>query len=358
MENKSRQTLSGITKNLDSQKGGMARAEALSALERRAIAQKAAGVRWSKAKAELDAPIATHVGTLKIGDMELTCAVLKDGKRVISERGLLSALGISRGGALSEARKNEEGEAILPLYVAYKNLRPFISEELMGLLNSPIKYQSDVKDGVLMYTANGVDAELIPRICEVWLQARDARVLRPNSAQERVAANADIIIRGLARVGIIALVDEATGYQHDRARNALAKILEEFIAKELRPYIRTFPIEFYQELFRLRNMPFDGTVKSPPFIGTLTNNIIYKRLAPGVLEELKKKNPSNNGRRKNKHFQFLTEDKGQPKLLQHLSAVVVLMKISNTYEEFEEVLNKALPIKVSMPLFDLPQEDK
>jgi hypothetical protein len=39
------------------------------------------------------------------------------------------------------------------------------------------------------------------------------------------------LLRGFARVGIIALVDEATGFQRDRTKDALSKILEAYIAK-------------------------------------------------------------------------------------------------------------------------------
>jgi len=74
--------------------------------------------------------------------------------------------------------------------------------------------------------------------------------------QEHIAEQREILVRGFARVGIIALVDEATGYQEDRARDALAKILEAFIAKELRKWISTFPIDYYKELFRLRGWRF------------------------------------------------------------------------------------------------------
>ena len=97
---------------------------------------------------------------------------------------------------------------------------------------------------------------------------------------------------GLARVGIIALVDEATGYQRDRAKDSLARTLEACIAKELQPYLPTFPADFYQEMFRLRGMDYpNDTVQRPRSFGVLTKDIVYDRLAPGVLEELKKVNP-------------------------------------------------------------------
>lgn len=344
---------------LNASKGGQARAQQLSADERKAIAQKAAQSRWAKKREEGEPSRATHMGTLKIGSLELPCAVLNGGERVISERGLLGALGIQVGGTLAVAAKDDDGGKSLPLYLGYRNLRPFISDEFAQLISTPTTYSHTVitneMGGKLTYRANGVKAELIPQICEVWLQARDAGVLR--SAQQRVATSADILMRGLARVGIVALVDEATGYQQDRARDALAKILEEFIEKELRPYVKTFPPEYYKELFRIRGLPFDGTLKQPRYIGTLTNNIIYERLAPGVLEKLKQVNPSVNGQRKNKHFQWLTENIGYPKLMQHIAAVVVLMKISKDYEGFIELLDRAIPKRVYLPLFDDYQDN-
>lgn len=315
--------------------------------------------RWEKKKT--DSPVATHMGTLKIGDLELPCAVLEGGQRVISERGFLRALTINRGGSLSTERKDDEGNQTLPMYIGYRNLRPFIPDQLADLLMKPIIYSHTVmaheNGGRLTYKANGVPAELIPQICEVWLKARDAGVLR-NAAQMRAAGAADIIMRGLALVGIVALVDEATGYQQDRARDALAKILEEFIANELRPYVKTFPPEYYKELFRLRGLKFDGTLKSPQprYIGTLTNNIVYSRLAPGVLDELKQINPSVKGQRKHKHFQWLTENIGYPKLMNHLSAVIALMKVSTDYDMFISLLDRALPKQEYYPLFDGYQE--
>jgi hypothetical protein len=109
---------------------------------------------------------------------------------------------------------------------------------------------------------------------------------------ERMIAAADLLVRALANVGIIALIDEATGFQREELLNALAKILEAFIATELRPYVRAFPIAFYDQLFRLRGLSFPkDAVQRPLYFGHLTNDIVYKRLAPNVLEELRKVTP-------------------------------------------------------------------
>jgi hypothetical protein len=74
--------------------------------------------------------------------------------------------------------------------------------------------------------------------------------------QHQIAERCELLVRGFARVGIIALIDEATGYEKDKARDAIAEILQQFIAKELQPYVRFFPAEFYENLFRLRGLEF------------------------------------------------------------------------------------------------------
>ena len=151
--------------------------------------------------------------------------------------------------------------------------------------------------------------------------------------------------RGLATVGVIALVDEATGYQRIREERALATILERFIAKELQPWTKTFDYEFYRQIFRLKGWPGPNGVARPSVIGHYTNDIVYSRLAPGVLEELRRINPtlpSGKGRR-NTHHQWFTPDLGHPKLKEHLAAVIALMKASSNWDIFMRNLNRAFP---------------
>ena len=156
----------------------------------------------------------------------------------------------------------------------------------------------------------------------------------------------EILLRGFARVGIIALVDEAAGFQSDRTSTALAKILEAFVAKELQKWVKTFPSEYYEEIFRLRDMEYaKDTVQRPRYFGVLINDIIYDRLAPGVLEELKKVNPKDEttGRRKHRHFRWLTSNIGYPKLREHLGAVIATMRMSNDWYDFKARLDKFYP---------------
>ncbi len=214
----------------------------------------------------------------------------------------------------------------LPVFLEAKNLKPFISAELQTVL-IPRIFRTD--KGI---KGEGYGAEILPAVCEVYLRARDEG--RLTQSQVAVAKQCEIFVRGLSRVGIIALVDEATGYQRDRAKDALACILEEFIAKELRPWVHTFPDEFYEHLFKLRGLSYPrDTVQRPRYFGHLTNDIIYRRLAPGVLEELKRVIPKTQAGRMKYHLhRRLTEDIGHPKLREHLASVITLMKISNSYD--------------------------
>ena len=106
--------------------------------------------------------------------------------------------------------------------------------------------------------AYGYEATVLVELCEAILAARAAGVLQPQ--QKNIAQKCEIIVRGLARVGIVALVDEATGFQEVRKRDALHKILEAYIAPELMPWTRRFPPSFYKEMFRVTAGP---TILSP-----------------------------------------------------------------------------------------------
>jgi hypothetical protein len=194
-----------------------------------------------------------------------------------------------------------------------------------------------------------VNANLIPEICEIWLKARDAGVLQPS--QEAIARKADALMRALVRVAIIALVDEATGYQEVRDRDELHRILAAYINQDMLPWSQRFPTDFYQELFRLKGWPYNPpSLKRPQIVGKITNDLIYAKLPEGVLKDLREKNPVvSGGRRRYKHHQFLTSDIGNPHLEKQVAAVTTLMRVSNTWQGFMRLFEKAYPPKVQQP---------
>jgi hypothetical protein len=266
---------------------------------------------------------------LRIGNIEIPCYVLENGMRVLSGRGMQGALGLG-----------QTHGTLLRTFLAQESLKPFINAKLAMDITNPLRFVRPGRGGKL---AVCYEATILADICDAILEARKTRHL--SDKQEFIADHCEILVRGFARVGIIALVDEATGYQQVRNRQALEEILEKFIAKELNKWAKTFPDEFYELMFHLKGWPYDPkSVKRPSIIGRYTIDLVYKRLAPGVLEELRRKNPpSEKGRRKHKYFQWLTEDVGHARLREHLAAVMALMRNATTWDRFYGSMQRALP---------------
>lgn len=296
--------------------GAKARSDKLTPERRKEIAKAASD---EKKRIAL-LPRATHASQIKIGETEIACYVLDDGRRVLSTRGIMGALGRTWRG-----RKYPGTE--LPVFLEAKNLLPFVINDLDPVL-APIEFVTDAGA-----KAEGMPAEGLPAVCDIYLQARQHNKL--TEAQKPIAQQCELLVRGFARVGIIALVDEATGYQKDRAKDALAKILEQFVAKELQPYMQTFPADYYEQLFRLYNLPFPPVGNKswrPSFMGRITNEVVYNRLAPALLPELKKL--ASRAEKKSRLHQWLTQELGHPKLREHLSSIVTIMKLSKTPSDF------------------------
>lgn len=304
-------------------RGGEQRAANLTADERSDIARRAAAARWGQSVAA-----ATHIGALRIADREIMCAVLEDGTRVVSQATLLTALGRSR------RAKHAAGGAVL----FASNLQPFVSPELDASLRESIAFTLPTGG-----KAVGYKADLLPNVCEVYLDANNAGKLL--KSQEPAAYAAEILLRGLARVGVTALVDEATGYQEVRARDELQRILDAYIQAELRPWVRTFPNEFFREIYRLQGWEYKpGTSQRTPYVGKLVNKYVYEQLPPGVLDDLRRVNPKNaNGNRPRKFHQHLTADTGSPHLDRQISTVTTLMRISDNKQQFETLFERAFP---------------
>ncbi|MGA2034458.1 MAG: P63C domain-containing protein [Thermoguttaceae bacterium] len=328
-----------VLSNLGASKGGKARAAKLTAEQLSESGRKAALARWAG-----DILIATHGSSdhpLKIGEIEIPCYVLADGRRVLAQNGMIASLDMKYGTGSGGGADRLVG------FIGGAKLSPFIPNDLRDRIEKPLRFKTTSGS-----VANGYEATILADLCDAVLAARNAGVLQKQ--QMHIAHQCEILMRAFAKVGIIALVDEITGYQEDRARDALVEILRAFISEELRKWIKTFPDEYFRELCRLRGIPV-GRIAShhPQYIGHLTNDVVYRRLAPGVLKRLKEVTPKNpKGARKHKFFQRLTEDIGDPALRQHLASVITLMKVSDDWKGFYRMLNKALPKYKEMPLLE------
>jgi hypothetical protein len=326
--------------------GGKARAENLSSRERTDIARNAALARWSDAPGKL--PRETHEGIIEVFGITIPCAVLEDGTRIFSTRGVNRALGSKQTGT---PKRRTASATKLPSILASESVLPFISSDLMARLNFPREYRP--KHGGR--TAFGHEATLLPELCGVILDAREEKKL--DKRYDKIVMTAKVLNRAFAKVGVIALIDEATGYQDKRPIDELQRILEAYIAEELRPWIKTFPDEFFRQIYRIQGWDYKpGTAKRTPYVGKLINKYIYEPLPPGVLEELRRKNPlTAKGYRRFKHFQLLTADTGSPHLDRQLTAVTTVLKVSDDKHDFEDNFSRAfsshyqhkLPLKLA-----------
>ena len=271
--------------------------------------------------------IIKYDGELNLNGLKISCYVLQDGRRILSTSGMQKALAI-----VNDEKERSSGR--LAEILSSKHVSSCISNENLSAKISPILcYRGAQKIA-------GYEASVLPEICEIMLKVRDYAVtnnIELGSRQKAVIAQSDIIIRALARVGIIALVDEATVYQYYREKDELQKILKAYISEELLPWQKRFPDVFYKELFRLNGWDFtvNGIKKRPGIIGKWTNMFIYEELPNGVLDELKKKTPkSESGNRTSRYHQLLTLDIGEPNLEKQINKVITLFQVSDNMKQF------------------------
>jgi len=325
------------TKSEAGKLGGLARAQALSPEERTRIAREAAEKRWRDGKVIS----AIREAPLTIAGVVLGSAVLESEKRVLTQETFLTALGRAgkaKGGTGSAAMVDR-----LPPFLAASNLKPFISEELRESIK-PVKFRTTT--GQIAY---GYDATLLPRVCEVYVAADEAGKIHPR--QRHLVDQARILQKALAQVGIIALVDEATGYQTIRPKDALQQYLEMIIRKELVAWAKKFPDEFYENIYKLKGWPWPGMSKNRfSVVAHYTNDLVYDRIAPGLREELVKRSPKNEkGVRPNKLHQWLTDEIGNPLLAQHLYSLLMFQRlaIANGYgwNKFLRMVDQVMPKK-------------
>ncbi len=308
-------------KDAKKQAAALARSAALTPADRSKIAAKAA---LKKA----GYPSATHFGNLSIAGASIPCAVLDDGRRVVWQREVVGLLTGNKKGGLSR-------------YLTSGNLEPYAPEKFKSgnFDETAIVFELNGKK------AHGFAAEDIVDICKMYMLARQAEVLLPN--QIHLAVKAEIIVLSLAKVGITALIDEATGYQEVRDRHALQALLDKYLLKEYAAWAKRFPDDFYKEMFRLKKWEYPTVSNAKPgVVGKYTIDLVYERIAPGLVDELEKRNPkSESGHRKTKHHQWMTEDIGHPALANHIHAVMGLMRAADSWEQLMLMVDRAFPKK-------------
>jgi hypothetical protein len=332
-------------------RGGNARAKSLTRARRAEIARKAAEARWEK-RGGVD-PIVAQYGTperpLRIGPIEIPCYVLSDGTRLLAQRGLQSGMGLSEGGGKGGARK-------IAAFMTSLSDKGIDVRGLVARANSPIRFVPAHGGN----PADGYEATILPDICAVIIDADQKGKL--DKRLKRLAERAAQLQHGFATVGIIALVDEATGYQQSRDIDALQKILDRYIGKELAVWAERFKQPFYEQMFRLKGWKYNpGTSKRPMQMAQITLDLVYDRIGPGLTKELKARSKEifQQTGKKGRLHQIMTDDIGHPALADHLAGLTFLGKSfpDGAWEAFHRAVDRSAPKFNSTLLLDMPDVD-
>lgn len=289
----------------------------------------------------MEEPKVTHYGTWVLDeekDIKIECYVMDNGERVLSLRGAARTVGLSGNGSQALARN-----------LSAQWISPYLSDKLRDWLEKAVRNELPTYKGVRGRNFLPFEASLFVDLCTAYVDAMHAGDLQ-TVKQKQTAQRLYIIMTAFAKTGLVAIIDEVTGYQADRDRDALQKVLAAYISEELLPWAKRFPDEFYKQMFRLRGWEYKGKAK-PSYAGKLTNEYIYHYLPKGVLEELKNQTPKNDaGNRINRYHQHLTEETGLPNLDKQLQQTIALMKASDSWEEFDHLFKKAMGEPVQLEL--------
>lgn len=370
---------------LGASKGGKTRAENLNPEERKKIAQKAAKARWSKDKNDLEEassraldmpqsdleeassrasdietlsaediesaleqqsglPTAIFWGALDLVGVQLPCYVLDDGQRIIGRTAANEMLTGVRGSGKFEGT------------ISVASLKPFLdSESIIGQL---VAFRLPDVEG-LGKNVKGLPADLLIDVCRGFVAALESSYNQPSDTdyplltprQREMAIQASIFLGAVAKVGLDALIDEATGYQEVREKDALAIKLKAYLEDEMRKWEKTFPDELWMEFGRLTN--WQGSIKRrPKYWGKLVMELIYEYLDPDVAQWLRENAPKPRGGQN--YHQWLSSQYGLKKLIEHIWMVIGMARACDTMHELKQKMaacfgTEPVQLKLTLP---------
>ena len=276
-------------------------------------------------------PFAKHRGVMTLGDAPIDVYVLDTGARVISLRAALKVLTGVDGGVLED-------------YIGVKALKDFINSDLV--LEESVEFYIPGTQ----FRGRGVTAEQFEAILTGYVKALYAGALSTDRQRE-IAITCAILSTSFLKIGIIAQIDEATGYQYARANDALQVKLQAYIADELRAWEKTFPDELWEHFGRLTN--WKGSLHSrPKWWGHLVNELIYEAMDPDVAKYLKENKPKPfHGQN---YHQWLSEDVGLKALIPHIYKVIGMAEGCRDMRELrdrvaEKYGRKLVQLTLSLP---------
>ena len=150
-------------------------------------------------------------------------------------------------------------------------------------------------------------------------------------ARQGIVGNCLTIMRSLATTGEVALIDEATGFQHHRAPDALQELISKLLRQSSSSWERRFHPDYYRALYRLFNWRYQGHEQNPPHvIGQITLRWVYGPVLPEeLLGEIRNRKGISQ-----KHHQWLSEQ-GLAHLESQIHAVTAIARSSTSYPDFK-----------------------
>ncbi|WP_454763361.1 P63C domain-containing protein [Cupriavidus campinensis] len=302
-------------------KGGVARAKALSDEQRRDIAKKAAMARWGAKPIK-----ATHTGNFKENfGIDVDCYVLNDDAKtaVISQSGMARVLGISPRGN------------VLERFAGSETMAGFAGAELLHKLRNPLIFQWGAGGAEQPPSSiKGFEAGLLIDLCNAITAANTAG--RLGKRYEKIVQQASIVTGASAKAGIQGLVYALAGY--DRTKEEVIAAYKLYVMEEAREYEREFPMELYEQWYRLYGLakPERGR---PWEFRYLTIDHIYKPLAKsnGKVFALARSNKQEFGEKNNKIHQFLSEI-GVKALRTQVGKIAGIAMVSESREQYEKFI--------------------
>lgn len=327
--------------------GGKKRAANLTKAERSEQAAIAAISRWHK-----ELPVAqwgSPEKPLRLGAIEIPCYVLMDERRVLVQRGLQTGIGMSTSGGTGGAHR-------MARFIASLEAKGLKTNNLAMRIRNPIVFRIPR----LPKPAYGYEATIITDICNAVVEAQKEGFL--TIPQQKYAAQCESVLRALAEKAITDLVDEVTGFKQDAEQREITYFLRAYVNTELRDWVGAFPRSFFEQLCKLRNVPPPKeNMRLPQYFGNIVNDLVYTRIAPGVMPELRSVNPviGPKGRRKGKFYQFMTNELGSPKLLNLVGKLEGMAHAFGVgeYDRYKAYVDRTLPNFGSLPLWstaDIP----
>lgn len=250
----------------------------------------------------------TRLAPLDFGGTTLEVAVLDDGTRAITGRGVLRLLAVKLDnfGRFYDRIASKSAGLTLRSRVTFKTIE------------GPI--------------AHGIDAVDLASFCGAFTDLALAGELHPK--QRPIQARARVVEVALRNIGIVALIDEVTGYQSTRPERELQERLRMYLRAEPAAWQRAIPEDLYVLVCGLYRWAYTrGQALRPQGLAGWTWRFVYQFLPAEVRGELRRVNPTPHlsGPR---HHQLLTPA-ARKSLDEHCIRLTTVLRQSSSKVDFE-----------------------